>query len=434
MAWTVTLINATSEKTRVNLIDNRIRVTTNTYDSCKLITYNPFNLLFPVESLKDFAQPNTNNGALLFDQEYIYTGRANTAWTAPVKIGIFPTGHNYDQPDHRGDYRNWSAYDPGFFATAGGEFEYETERTMANKVIDYFDYAYKKVADILDVEAHWYETEVKRYETFGEASDEQQTPLQKSIWTTLLYISIDEASRLAAEKSDSYDYKRFLRDNGSRTMQKSTAFWHTGICRIVNDPTNILWATKCGNYAEVDATGEHAVWGVEITPAPPKFHKNFPDAIDITIDDNSSTRNFIVGDIDFYITPGNLNGEPVWDDKEQTFTNGVEDNKIYSVDKFNKVYTGNVMSWINIHSIDPHTGRVTGNICALTIDESDLTVFDYTVPLLFGIENGNGKVKKQVQLTITLNSQYLNQTDLPRPDDSVSSRFPTPPPSFQDNY
>jgi hypothetical protein len=180
-------------------------------------------------------------------------------------------------------------------------------------------------------------------------------------------------------------------------------------------------------------------WGVEITPAKPSFHENFPDVILVPKpykftavgEQPREWEGMMIYDFSFYIIPGNYNHLPVYDAKLNKVTNGCSDNKCFSI-KYKKVteiannppfidpkdiekYGGKLIPghpefdemmyalWrvdtgfmrCNI-SCDPHTGKVKGQIALLELNQQD-----YEVPVTLIVQNGNGEVRKQITLVLT---------------------------------
>jgi hypothetical protein len=160
-------------------------------------------------------------------------------------------------------------------------------------------------------------------------------------------------------------------------------------------------------------------WGVEITPAKPSFHENFPDVILVPkpyIEHPRGWERMMVYDFSFYIIPGNYNHLPVYDAKLNKVTNGCSDNKCFSI-KYKesateiinnspfidpeviengapwRVDTGFMRCDI---SCDPHTGKVEGFIFLL-----DLIQQDYEVPVTLIVQNGNGETSKQIMIVTT---------------------------------
>jgi hypothetical protein len=183
-------------------------------------------------------------------------------------------------------------------------------------------------------------------------------------------------------------------------------------------------------------------WGVEITPAKPSFHENFPEVILVPKpytykftavgEQPTEWEGLMMYYFSFYIIPGNYNHLPVYDAKLNKVTNGCSDNKCFSIEykktateiannppfidpkdiekhggklipghpEFDEVMyalyredTGNLRSRI---SCNPHTGKVKGYISLLNLNQQD-----YEVPVTLIVQNGNGEVRKQISLVLT---------------------------------
>jgi hypothetical protein len=182
-------------------------------------------------------------------------------------------------------------------------------------------------------------------------------------------------------------------------------------------------------------------WGVEITPAKPSFHENFPDVILVPnpynkgnpyIGQSREWEGFMMYNFSFYIIPGNYNHLPVYDAMLNKVTNGCSDNKCFSI-KYKKGATEieNNPPFIDPKDIEkhggklipnhpefseamyfvyredkgymrcnmscnPHTGKVKGQIVLLNLIQQD-----YEIPITLIVQNGNGETSKQIRIVTT---------------------------------
>ncbi len=212
--------------------------------------------------------------------------------------------------------------------------------------------------------------------------------------------------------------------------------------------------------------------GIKITPAEPKFHPNFPTAIEVvstsadneflspdSVDflDEQKKRGIYNFDVNFNIVSGNLNCYPVWDDAAGEYTNGVENNIAFNLEQITTLYSFGTtivpyqgyyfedpivdefyadpdnpkwLTWYwngqpfdeNRHkfnsievrgrlSCDVHTGLVSGKISTHHMIDS----IGVQIEVILKISNGNGTTEKPFRIFLSPKrglSGFLDQENL----------------------